>query len=857
MDNTPILSMMKKCDILFENESISNGLLISTFSYYMSSLMHSTKKDSGIIYHTGSSIFDLLLTTFAALSCLVYDELTPQELVASLNPGDIIIYKDRTRAEFLGIDEKGFVKIQYGSTKGKYQSPITETISPASFYKIKPYQGEATILDGRGILNDSKAKIDFLQSAFETELSDISSVTKKSVVVVSSRDFADTFINNIRIRYDGTESVCITDLMPVSYFSENKEYPYRGNPGKNNPVLRFTNKVSVARDQVYADEEKSIFAIAVLGGQIVKNGESELPDLLNRRSLKKAFISVPIIDGFDSLCETYTDATVFACTKDMLLSSSLPITPQGPLTLEIETQIANILDREIIEYDADSIINSEEYRDFRHNIQAVRHHVQNDDLIDRLIIESYSLVNYLSNITFPLNMVEAKRQNIEIVFPSASEKITFIKSVIENYDGVLATLLLKISDILDKAYRAVETKNPKEALLLKALYNALESGTVLVLVPKSYHVDILKSLLPTDISANTQLYIKTIGAFDHKGSYDSVLFVGCLGTKRFSIFSVFVSPIVKCLLYPHERPLYDYQKKAYAQKEAKLNNRSAIKYDFGNVDEEEAIQNVEILDDFEIEEYIDAITIKTALQTISNTVDGVTTKADIVRVATTTDGESVFFTKYYTPYIFDRDQMTVTESTVKDINAGDMLLFTKNSDQTKDIVEEIIKKLAVSNEQINEAFRKSKHWKNRLLKYKQENNLSFQDLSDEMKAYGTPKHAVTLRTWLNPESRIIAPREEGSFYQIALICEDEEMMSSPEAFHEACNTIRSLRIRILKLIGQSVIKNYQHASENVSFLSSIVRDELDALSQIVQIDAIADVCDVQVSVTYANRPYAL
>lgn len=855
MPNIPALNMMKKSDILFGNEVISDSLLISTFSDYVSELMGGTERGSGIVYHTGSSIFDLVLTLYTALSCLLYDEMTPQELVSSLNYGDMIIYKDKTRAEFLGFDEKGFAKIQYGSERGKHQSPITETVAPASFYKIKPYQGDATILDGRGIRTDSKAKIEFMQAAFGKNKAEISGANRKSAIVVCSRNFADLFVDKVQICYDGDHAVCITDLMPVSYFSEDNEYPYRGNPGKNNPVLKFTNKLSIARDLVYKDEERQLFAVVALGGQIIKIGESELPDLLNRRSLKKTFMSLSIAEESGSLYESYPNASIFACTKDMLLSYSLPKEPRGPLTTEMEAQITNMLNREVIEHDVDGIISLNDYKEFRQNIVSVRHHIQHDDLIDKFVVECYSLLNYLTNITFPVTEIESARQTMGLDCPSTLEKILFLESIADKYSGVLSDLLSSIFCVVRKAYRAVDTINPKKAPFIAVLKDALRTGTVLILVPKSYYVDILKTLLPSDVNQTGNLHIKTMGAFDYDGNYDFVMFIGCLGTKRISIFSIFVAPTIECLLYPHERPLFAHQKRIYVEKERMLDKRSVIKYQSANDNFDKWDVDADISDNQEIDAYLEEITIKTALQTISTASGGGTIRADIVRIATTTEGESIFFTKYFTPYIFDRDQMTVIESSVSDVSAGDMLLFTKNSDQTKDIVEEIVKRIADSDEQIKDTFHKSKYWKKRLLTYKEANNLSFQNLSDAMKAYGTPKHAVTLRTWLNPESRIIAPREEDAFYQIALICEDEEMMASPESFFEACNTIRRLRIKILKLIGQCVVKSFQTEVEEATFLSDIVREELDILSQVVQIETIVDVSDVQVSVAYANRPY--
>ena len=856
MPNDPILGLLSKCSILFEDEIVSNSLIMSTFVDYVAELMDEAEKSSSLIYHTGSQIFDILLTLYVALSCIVYDELTPADLVESLSPGDIVIFENK-RAKFLGLTADNKAQVMYDSIQKGYKTPTTVTMPPKSFYKLKPYYGEAKILNGSGIRTDSKAKFIFLQTVFKKSKSDIAGIGKKSAVVVCDRDFAYSFVDKVRIGYNGVQPVGITDLMPVSYFSEGNEYPLRDNPGKNIPVLKFTSKASIARELIFTDEEKKVFAVLIMGRQAVTSGESELPDIMNRRSLKKALISLPIADYDDHLCAAYPDASVFACTKDMLLSYSIPTVPRGPLTCESELLINNIINKDIIEHDVDSIIDIEAYRAFRRKISDIRHHTQNDEIIDRFIIESYSLMNYFSNIPFPLHEVEIARHEMNLECPSTLEKKDFLASVANDYSGALADLLSDISRTMDTIFHSIEYRNPKMQPLIDVLENALQLGTVLLLVSKPFYIDIFKALLPSGIVLDNDLHIKTTGAFNPKDTYDTVVSIGCLGSKRFSIFSTFAASRVECLLYPYERLLFNYQKKVFVQQEHELNNRSILKFEISDINEEEQMVGSDILDNQEIEEYLEEIAIKSALQAASNVSGGATTKADIIRIASTTDGESIFFTKYFTPYIFDRNQMTVMESAVKNIAAGDMLLFTKNSDQAKDIIEEIIKKLAASNEQIKEAFRRSKHWKEQLLAYKDAHRLSFQDLSDAMKEYGTPKHPVTLRTWLNPESRIIAPREEDAFFQIALICEDDEMMASPESFYEACNTIRSLRIKILKLIGQSVIKSYQQAPDETTFLSDIVKEELSALSQIVQVDTIMDVSDIQISISYTNRPCAL
>lgn len=856
MLNDPVLGLLRKCDVFFEDEWISDGLIMSTFADYIVEILEGAEKSSSLIYHTGSLIFDIFLTLYVALSCIIYDELTPTELVESLSPGDIVIFENK-RAKFLGFTADHMAQVIYDSVQKGHRTPTTVTMPPKSFYKIKPYYGEATILDGRGIRADSKAKFDFLQTVFNKSKSDIAGIGKKSAVIVCDRDFADSFVDKVRISYGGVQYIGMTDLMPISYFSEDNEYPFRGNPGRNTPVLKFANRVSIARELIFTDEEKQIFAFLIIGAHAVKNGETELPDIINRRSLKKALISLPIADYDGHLCTGYPEARVFACTKDMLLSYSTPTAPKGPLTCKNELLINNILNRDIIEHDVDTIIDIAGYQAFCRNILDIRHHTQNDETIDKFIIESCSLMNYFSNITFPMHDVEIAREEMNIECPSALEKKNFLCGVANDYNGALADLLSDISRTMDAIFHSIEYKNPKMRTLIDVLENTLPLGTVLLLVPKPFYIDILKALLPSSIALDNDLHIRTTGDFDATDNYNTVVFIGNLGTKRFSAFSTFSAPRVECLLYPHERLLFNYQKKMFVQKEQELNSRSVLVFELSDIREEEQMSDSYALDNHEIEEYLEKVTIKSALQAASNMSQGAAIKADIVRIATTLAGETIFFTKYFTPYIFDRDQMTVTESAVKDIAAGDMLLFTRNSDQAKDIVEEIIKKLAASNEQINKAFRKSKHWKEKLLAYKDEHKLSFQDLSDAMKEYGTPKHPVTLRTWLNPESRIIAPREEDAFFQVALICEDDEMMMSPESFYEACNTIRSLRIKILKLIGESVIKSYQQVSDESAYLSDIVKEELSALSQIVQVDTIIDISDIQISISYTNRPCAL
>jgi len=172
MPNDPILGLLSKCSVLFEDEIISSSLIMSTFVDYIAKLIDETEKSTSLIYHTGSQIFNIMLTLYVALSCIVYDELTPVDLVESLSPGDIVIFENK-RAKFLGLTADNKAQVMYNSIHKGYKTPTTVTMPPKSFYKLKPYYGEAKILNGSGIRTDSKSKFDFLQSVFKKSKSDI------------------------------------------------------------------------------------------------------------------------------------------------------------------------------------------------------------------------------------------------------------------------------------------------------------------------------------------------------------------------------------------------------------------------------------------------------------------------------------------------------------------------------------------------------------------------------------------------------------------------------------------------------------------------------------------------------------
>lgn len=863
-----LYELIQRCDICLNGEIISRDLLLKTYAQFISESICLDEHVVGISLHTGSICFDLITIVYVALGCLLYDETTPEDIVNTLEEGDLIIFNGKTRAVFIGIDDNGFVRIRQDNQSHGHKAPITSTIAPQNFYKIKPYKGTATILDGRGIREDNNARTCFIETVFGKDKADISGIVHKSAIIVASRETADMLVRGTVINYGNGKCIQLTELVTASYYTENDECSYLGNPGKTEPVLKLMNQVSLAREHIVEDEDKRIIGLIVLGKQISDTGKSELIGLMGRRSLKYVFICYPLqYDDNKGFLETYPDVKLFACTEEFLLSYALTLNYKEGLIGDLNTKINNILNKKIEIQEIKSGLDWNTYRNLKGDIHFIKNNEYSDENTEYFIIHSFSLLNLYTTAVFPIASMEKYVAEGIIGCLSPKERLNKLEEIAGKFEGILEEKMKSVTDNLQRLYSEISYSNIKYEFIKSRLADKGTGDYIALIVPKAFYKVLLYDQLKNDKLDWLRIEIETIGKFDSLKNYNEIIVVGAFKGKRFSAFSNSSSSCIVSLLHSYEVVLHKIEERKHKETEQFYNRHSYIPFDF---DEEQPDEKTEDLFegrmieeiDSDLDKYIEETLIKAALNSVENIIkeSGTAVMADVVRVARCQDGETIFFSKYYTPYVLDNEQSMVVETNVKNLNPGDTLIFTRYTEQMKDIVDEIIYKMLSSKNvdaDMSEAFRKSKHWKQVLKKYMQDNQLSFRNISEEMANYGSPKHEVTLRTWLNEESHIVGPREKDAFYQIALICGDKEMLADSDSFWKACRMIRSLRIRVLKLIGLNIIRSFQGTQNESDELLSIVEEKVNELSQVIQIETIRDVNSVRVPVYLVNRPYSI
>ena len=865
--------IIEKCDVCIDGNVISKELLIRTFSDFISSTIEEKHHNVGIVLHTGSICFDAMLIAYAAISNIIYNETNAADLIHSLRTGDVVLCyngsKGKTKPSkwiFKGfvnsVDETpqeipcSYIVLQ-NEKQGRTYLP------EKSWTKIVPYYGTSKSMDSRGLRREDGKRYNFFKSVLEMKDTEIPRTIDTSTVIVISREEANELIGSLSFRFDETD-IKLTDLVPVSYFTESdQEYQYGINPSKNEPVIKLTGKVSVARKLLLRRGGNRHVGLIVLGEDLFRRGESELPELLDRQSIQYVYLCMHLDSEISAnLIANYEEVHLFACTKDFLLSNSRPPIVCNSYTEQMDAQVGTIVNKEVTANIISGFISWEKYKTFKKAMYLVKASDYDSDQKDDFIVQAYSLMNMFMTAVFPISLLE---ELIETGIVEGVEKpeqrLKRLGDASRGFPEFLREPATCVVSILEDAYLELHDGTPKETLFLKTIESTQQSK-VAIIVPKAYFGVIIDRILSLhNLNNEKEICTMTANRFDNTQLYNSVIVVGNISGKRFDALRCRSSQEINLLLYECEKYRYKKQLRDAKAAEHLLNMRSTIltddeyEEDTIGIDEDE-LKEVENIDT-EIVDYISSAPIKA----IRNSFSGGDGKgmADIVAVAKFDSDEIAFFTKNYKAYVLDEADNSVKEVVASDLSEGDVIVFTRGTSKTRDIVEEIlhdmIKNKLVSQE-IENAYYQSREWKKTLIDYMKRTGSSVKAIADEMIANGVSVQEITIRGWLDEESHTVRPKKLDSIQQIALIAGNDELFDHAEICYDAGGEIYKIRREILKAIGQAILGEVTGNSDITSTMTEAVADRIKDAAVTLQIETITFVDD-EVPVNTTNRPITI
>lgn len=864
-DQQVLFRLTENCDIFFEDSLISKELIIQKYADFFAASISSKERSSSVALHTGSVCFDIVTFIMAALACVSMDETDADEIIASLNIGDLVLYKNE-RHRWLGFDtmnEMQYMKLEQDGKKNYGNTTFWLPVE-RNKHKIKPYNGTAVTTDGRGIRRKKSNRSDFISYITGKPLSEIPAITGVSAVIVADRSVFDRIQKGLRIEYNG-KSITLLDIVPASYYTDGDEpYQFGSNPSKAEPVLKIAGRVSIARDLVLDKHGNRAVGLMVIGSEPASKGASELEDLLGRKSLKFTHISMSIdSENAEEYIDKEEGSAVFACTKEFLLQHSKPTVVSNSFTDELDKQVDNIVNNEV----RIDVINGgcswDVYREIRNALFIIRQSDWDEERKKNFIVPAHSLLNLFTTAVFPMEAMESSVANGELQLGVASPcaKISELWKAAEN-SGSFETQCIFVADALDDLYNSILEVSPKYQAL-RELVKSSEDEKIAIIIPKAYYADILKK---DALFSDKRILIVTANRFDASQSYDKLIVIGDFSGKRFDALKCKAAADIIVLLYECETHWFKLRKRKATKFEKKLNAVSGL---FEDLEEEndESDEDDETVERFEgesldLDEYIDTISVFD----IRKFVAGVTATGENVQMSEVTamgrftNGEQIMFSRFYKAVVYNpaNSKEPISETDVDKLNAGDRLVFAKRDDFTRNIVDAIFDALQASgklSKDVCDAADKVFWWKEILRDYQKSRNVSYRQLAKQLNGFGCTVQEQGIRQWLVSDSHIVGPREESTLRQIAEMTQDPDLLSDVSGYFNACRTVRRQRKKILELIAKAIEDKLSgnqppHGSE-----LEIVYNNVENLSETLELEVITLLDEgVPVPINLINKP---
>ena len=740
-----ILDILKSCDIALEGNVISKELVLRSFLQFLAESSYKDKHNNGFILHTGSICYDACAIAYAAITCLLEDHIDPREVVESLKKGDFCLYARgsklvKCKCKSKEYDNDAQVKkiVLIGPKNAEYGIPLER------WNQIKPYNGKSKRLDGRGIKKiSSRQNEQFFTQVLGIEKTSVPNVIDNSVVLVMDRELAEKIIKKISFVSNG-QNYPLLDLLTASYFTEDEEYSFGKNVAKSEVNLKITGKVSVARNLILSRDGNKHIGLIISGNEIIGRNSSEIPELLKRKSIPY----VHLLANLDStnilaLVQEAGKPEIYACSKKFLSNisdTSNEVVVENVYTQELHRQISLVKDHQINKHVIEGYLSWDEYKIFKKNIFFVKINASDSEEKENFIVNAYSLMKLFLTAVFDIELFDrcvnqglVKVENVDTRFDTLKQNAqVFSDDVRGKAEEIIIVLEMLRENLL---------RESKKELQICDFVRLHHDKKIAIVVPKAFYITLLKETgIDKVVDSPELLTIVNANKFDNKETYDFVIAVGVMSGKRFDIFKCASSKNIEVFLYDFETILFKHQYRRAKKAEDELNrinvNISLLPEELTSDSSDAFEKDVDEIErnEADVDEYVKQLEERALFKRIESGKND-NLQSEVIAVGTFEDGEKIFFSKFYRAYILDKENGDVKEVDVSDIEEGDSIVFTKNDEQTHDIVDSVLKNLINErklDQSIEIAYAHSILWKEKFRSYVERNKISPKEMAAQM-----------------------------------------------------------------------------------------------------------------------------
>jgi hypothetical protein len=813
-----------------------------------------------IFLHPGTNQLFYQAILYALMAGYLTYNFQIEEYATQFIEGDTVILDGSTRCKFMGIDRdlKYFTVLEDDRTWRS--NPLS------SIHRIKLYEGDAKTLGAKGIRKKVREAEKFLEEWVGSEYAFVARTKPFSILVVCNKEEAQEIANNIIFSYK-EQQFLFSELFPSTWFSTmDSENDFFGNSVHTSPVVIFTSRISIAREIIFKDRDEKIRSVIINGIDIISSSPQELEDIMQRRSVHSAILlagtSYGVLPEFQMNDDTQLSLVYWSKQALLSMLDDLNNRPsiKNPQEILLKKLIDHEIDRETVFNQVFPPFDSDLPNKCRKALKQICNFSNDDFNIKKFMISAYGLLKLYEQSCFPISYYEELIKSGSISARLPSDELIILNEIYDSQaieTELKDAIVLVISALTDMHYALYE-RNPKYDKLLSLLFDGTKKMTInyAIVVPKESYVSTVNKYIESKLNQSVNVY--SSGKFNNDAIFDKIIVGGIFDGKKFDPFKSNSAPLTIILGYPSEEGRFYWLKNQSIKIFDEYEARSILSYEKDTSINEVTLSIQEEMESvIELENRITEMTPDVLTLSAGGSGNQATIMLNAVRLIIFENGEWGLFTEHYSPYVFDEKDGKITDGEVGKLSEGDLLIFAVKNDIT-DFVDTIMDKLIPSTEQrFQEFYRMSRRWKTILQGYMRKNNMSYVDIARELEDLGHPKHQVTIRSWLNEDSRIIGPRDEDSYIAIALITDDNEMEKLSSTYCKACNEVRSMRIRILHYIENQIVKSFAgvKAKQQDQLMASVIGDAKQ-YARGLRIESIKSV-DQEIPASIANRPHKL
>lgn len=846
-------SIFSQCTIVFDRQVCQlPNILSANSSFLLKSLEQEKSRTVSLTAQT--LLMPIIASVAYGLYCIRRSTETSDKVIPSLPKNTYVVFEGG-RALYKGLSKDGFAIVEQPGTKGN--GAITTMISPARFHQITPYYGDATTLGKRGIQNSLLQRKSFLKELFQIDDKSIPVRVPNSVVILSDRTTADTIMKSTELRLPSGASICIGELFPSAYYSEDKCYIYPGNATKAEPVLKFTGRTSTARELIIGDSGNETCGLIVCVKNVSEISGTELNGLFLRRSLPHISVLGLIEYTADDLfLQQNKDFTLFAWTTSVIRHySSTKIDDEGDLSDKLVFMLETMMHRTANKYVLGTPISSDEYNTIRKRLRTISMTSCSNVDTELFVLIGFSLLKLFTYSTAGMQLLERKISNGEISIRSPKKQIDKLCEISTGVTGVLLEHMSCVIQGLTNFYTALQYENKKADILFQMLMDSNADDRIIVISPKESY----GKMLTIGFTEKHKLFAKRITA------YTPTQF---LNSKNLCGYIVFCGAIKACdmarcinvakssvtLLYDFELPNFNYVINTTQKLEHFYNQLNPQELDPFISPESVVAQDDAHTLDSELDEFVNIATMRRITRPLSGISSVSQSTVEVSKIIVFETEESALLTKNYTAYCLDEAAESVVEKGAEEIQVGNYLIFNNYGNETADIVDDLLQKIAARegpSGELASAYRHLKEWKDALRCYMKKSKKTFRDISYAMANIGHSRHHVTIRAWLDEESHIVGPRDKAPYATIAEIIGDHSF--DPDLCWNACNLVRETRVRILKYLGLAILNTLGRKRKKIDPIFVNAVGDVPRLIRIVKVDKILTPQKLCVPTYMSNR----